>query len=122
METGSIAEKLSSVKRLYEVGNIPNRVVDGNESFPENEQSLEMGISVEFRYFPCSQYLAVLFTDQSRNVTFKYPGNDSYALHNVSFKIEKGQLCVRIFEYLVVVAEEVSRLLSVRMAPEKAQF
>lgn len=77
VETGSIAEKLSSVKRLYEVGNIPNRVVDGNESFPEDQQSLEMGISVEFR-----------------NVTFKYPGSDSYALHDVSFKIEKGQLCV----------------------------
>ena len=50
-ETGSIAGKLASVKRLYEVGNIPNRVVDGHESFPEDQQSLEMGISVEFRYF-----------------------------------------------------------------------
>lgn len=53
-ETGSIAEKLASVKRLYEIVNIPNRVVDGNESFPENQQSLEMGISLEFRYFACS--------------------------------------------------------------------
>ena len=29
-----------------------------------------------------------------RNVSFRYPGSESYALHNVSFKIEAGQLCV----------------------------
>lgn len=49
-ETGSIAEKVADVKRLYEVGNIPNRIVDGQEPFPEDQQSLDMGISVEFRY------------------------------------------------------------------------
>ncbi len=29
-----------------------------------------------------------------RNVSFKYPKSDSYALKNISFKIEQGQLCV----------------------------
>ena len=29
-----------------------------------------------------------------RNVSFKYPGKDDFALRDVSFKIEKGQLCV----------------------------
>jgi len=95
METGSAAEKLASVKRLYEVGNIPNRVGDGQEPFPENQQSLEMGISIEFR--SCILIGASFSThSSSRNVSFKYPGSDSFALHNISFRIEKGQLCVRV--------------------------
>ncbi|TFK38612.1 P-loop containing nucleoside triphosphate hydrolase protein [Crucibulum laeve] len=78
-ETGSIADKLASVRKLYEVGNIPNRIVDGNIPFPEDTASIEQGLSIEFR-----------------NVSFSYPGStpDEWALRNVSFKIEKGQLCV----------------------------
>jgi ABC-type multidrug transport system fused ATPase/permease subunit len=31
----------------------------------------------------------------SRDVSFKYPGmEDKYAIKNVSFKIEAGQLCI----------------------------
>ena len=29
-----------------------------------------------------------------RNVSFRYPGSENFALRDVSFKIEKGQLCV----------------------------
>ena len=29
-----------------------------------------------------------------RNVSFRYPGSDQYALRNVSFKLSAGQLCV----------------------------
>jgi len=29
-----------------------------------------------------------------RNVSFKYPGTEKYALRNVSFKIGAGHLCV----------------------------
>ncbi|KAF8060884.1 P-loop containing nucleoside triphosphate hydrolase protein [Lyophyllum atratum] len=76
-ETGSLAERIADVRRLYEVANIPNRVVDGKEPFPEDQMSLESGISVEFR-----------------NVSFRYPGSDSYALEKTSFRIEKGQLCI----------------------------
>ncbi|KAH8120695.1 P-loop containing nucleoside triphosphate hydrolase protein [Phellopilus nigrolimitatus] len=74
---GSIAEHLDSIRKLYEIKNIRNRVVDGTEPYPENKQELQLGISVEFR-----------------NVSFKYPGSDEYALKDVSFKIEHGQLCV----------------------------
>jgi ABC-type multidrug transport system fused ATPase/permease subunit len=45
--------------------------------FPEDNQALELGISVEFR-----------------NVSFIYPGSNVYALRKTSFKIEQGQLCV----------------------------
>ena len=49
-ETGSIAERLHSVRQLYEIENIPNKVVDGTTSFPENQESLRSGISLEFRW------------------------------------------------------------------------
>ncbi|KAG6816268.1 hypothetical protein H0H87_007349 [Tephrocybe sp. NHM501043] len=75
--TGSLAQKIADVRRLYEIANIPNRIVDGAEPFPENEQYLELGISVEFR-----------------NVFFRYPSSEAYALEDVSFKIERGQLCI----------------------------
>ncbi|KAG2113033.1 P-loop containing nucleoside triphosphate hydrolase protein [Suillus discolor] len=73
----TLASRLSRTRDLYEIENIRNEVVDGTEPFPENQQSLANGISVEFR-----------------NVSFQYPGRDRCALRNVSFKIEAGQLCV----------------------------
>ncbi|KII86507.1 hypothetical protein PLICRDRAFT_44105 [Plicaturopsis crispa FD-325 SS-3] len=76
-QTGSISEQLADVRKLYEIVNIPNTIVDGREPFPENQQALTSGIAVEFR-----------------NVSFRYPGSTEYALKNVSFKIEPGQLCV----------------------------
>ena len=103
-DTASIAETLASVRLLYEVAEIPNRVKvnllpkekSGKDSpetpmehnpdpddpligipFPEDQKSLELGIGVEFR-----------------QVSFKYPGSNTYALQNTSFKIERGQLCV----------------------------
>ena len=105
-ETGSVTEMLSSVKLLYQIAQIPNHVkvhhspknpdtsraeqlwdpdVDPDDPssglpFPENDKALELGISVEFR-----------------NVSFMYPGSNAYALRNISFKIEQGQLCVGSF-------------------------
>jgi len=102
-ETGSVTETLSSVKLLYQIAQIPNHVKVHQESvktdgklaeqpsnpdvdpddpsfgvpFPEDDQALELGISVEFR-----------------NVSFIYPGSNVYALRKTSFKIEQGQLCV----------------------------
>ncbi|KAL5535096.1 hypothetical protein ACEPAF_3189 [Sanghuangporus sanghuang] len=74
---GSVAVHLDSIRKLYEIKNIRLKVQDGRETYPENEQDLRSGISVEFR-----------------RVSFKYPGSDAYALNDVSFKIERGQLCV----------------------------
>lgn len=48
-ESGSIAERFHKVRQLYEIENIPNNVVDGNTSFPEDRESLNSGMSVEFR-------------------------------------------------------------------------
>ncbi|KAG2132773.1 P-loop containing nucleoside triphosphate hydrolase protein [Suillus clintonianus] len=68
---------LSRIRVLYELENIRNGMVDGTEPFPENQQSLRSGISIEFK-----------------NVSFRYPGMDRCALRDVSFRIEAGQLCV----------------------------
>ncbi|KAG1822170.1 P-loop containing nucleoside triphosphate hydrolase protein, partial [Suillus variegatus] len=73
----TLTTNLARIRDLYEIENIRNQVVDGTEPFPENQQSLANGISVEFK-----------------NVSFQYPGRDRCALRNVSFKIEAGQLCV----------------------------
>ena len=36
-----------------------------------------------------------------RNVSFKYAGSEADALHNVSFKILSGQLCVHCFAFMM---------------------
>ncbi|KAG1881164.1 P-loop containing nucleoside triphosphate hydrolase protein [Suillus subluteus] len=73
----TLAAHLSTTHDMYEIENIRNLVVDGTEPFPEIQQSLASGISVEFR-----------------NVSFRYLGADRCALRDVSFKIGAGQLCV----------------------------
>jgi hypothetical protein len=50
-QTGSLSERMSALRGLYEAGNVANQIVDGNVPFPENEQSICDGISLEFRYF-----------------------------------------------------------------------
>lgn len=81
-ESGSIVDRIESVKTLHDCSNIPNHIPDGTIPFPENMQDLKSGISVEFR-----------------NVSFSYPGSDQLVLDNVSWKIEQGQLCVGVFIY-----------------------
>ncbi|KAF9242362.1 P-loop containing nucleoside triphosphate hydrolase protein [Melanogaster broomeanus] len=76
-ESFSLAGQFASVRELYQIPNISNRVVDGKVPFPENQQTVLHGISIEFR-----------------NVSFRYPGTKKDALHNISFKIGAGQLCV----------------------------
>ncbi|KAF8491288.1 P-loop containing nucleoside triphosphate hydrolase protein [Gautieria morchelliformis] len=78
-ETSSMSETFASIGRLYEIVNIKNQVVDGHQPYPEDTQAVSNGMTIEFI-----------------NVSFKYPGSSSYAIINVSFKIEPGQLCVLV--------------------------
>ena len=48
-ESFSLAEQFASVRKLYEISTIRNRIVDGQVPFPENQLSLHRGISIEFR-------------------------------------------------------------------------
>jgi hypothetical protein len=45
----SLTMALARVRNLYKIENVENKVMDGIEPFPENQQSLRSGISVEFR-------------------------------------------------------------------------
>ncbi|KAI9446635.1 HlyB/MsbA family ABC transporter [Lactarius indigo] len=73
----SISSRLSSLRKLYEAENIANKVTDGTIIFPENAQSICDGISLEFR-----------------DVSFRYPRSERYALRSISFTVLPGQLCV----------------------------
>ncbi|KAJ7691891.1 P-loop containing nucleoside triphosphate hydrolase protein [Mycena rosella] len=77
-ESGSVAENLASIRKLYETYNIPNIVADGPQLFLESQQSLGLGVLVEL----------------GKNVSFRYPGNIQDTLSKVLFKILQGQLCV----------------------------
>ena len=92
-ESRSLAEQFANVRKLYEITNISNRIVDGTISFPEDQQTLRHGISIEFRQaLACT--INNITSPAPRNVSFRYPGSESYALRNTSFKIGAGQLCV----------------------------
>ncbi|KAH7106107.1 P-loop containing nucleoside triphosphate hydrolase protein [Auriculariales sp. MPI-PUGE-AT-0066] len=73
-----LSQTMEDLQVLYELGNITNTVPDGTKPYPENVQDTARdGVSIEFR-----------------NVSFKYPGSDSWALRDMSFKVERGSLCV----------------------------
>ena len=97
----SIRENFHQIRQLYEISDIQNKVPDGKISFPEDSRSLASGVTVEFRCVTCSSNPpAPRVTETlwkfcaSRNVSFRYPNKEDFALRNASFKIEKGQLCV----------------------------
>ncbi|KAA1475432.1 HlyB/MsbA family ABC transporter [Dentipellis sp. KUC8613] len=73
----SLSEQMANLRKLYEAANIPNKIPDGRMPFPENSQTVHAGVSLEFR-----------------RVSFRYAGSREYALRDVSFRIEPGQLCV----------------------------
>ncbi|KAI9062263.1 P-loop containing nucleoside triphosphate hydrolase protein [Trametes sanguinea] len=77
MSTRSFSDQLETVRKLYEVAHVPNKVPDGTVPFPEDTAQIRTGFPLEFR-----------------NVSFKYPGAENYALRDVSFKVLPGQLCV----------------------------
>ncbi|KAI0716191.1 P-loop containing nucleoside triphosphate hydrolase protein [Cerioporus squamosus] len=65
--TQGIDDQLRSVRNVYDLADIPNL----------KGESIEAGIALEFR-----------------NVSFKYPDTDNYALRDISFRLLPGQLCV----------------------------
>ncbi|EMD41265.1 hypothetical protein CERSUDRAFT_146118 [Gelatoporia subvermispora B] len=77
VDTKGFARELADIRALHDVAQIPNKVRDGSQPFPEDTQKIGSGVVLEFR-----------------NVSFKYPSSESYALRNVSFKLLAGQLCI----------------------------
>ncbi len=48
-QAGDFSDQLLNLRKLLEASNITNKVVDGTIPFPENQQSIRDGISLEFR-------------------------------------------------------------------------
>jgi hypothetical protein len=48
-QTGNFSEQLLDLRKLFEASNIPNKIADGIVPFPENQQLVRDGISLEFR-------------------------------------------------------------------------
>ncbi|KAJ7804826.1 P-loop containing nucleoside triphosphate hydrolase protein [Mycena olivaceomarginata] len=74
-----ISDYVSDIRELYKIAEVENKIVDGEEPYPNGTLSTEMGMSFEFK-----------------NVSFAYPGaksNDN-AIKNISFKIPAGHLVV----------------------------
>ena len=101
-QTRNFSEQLLDLRKLLEAKNIPNKIADGTVPFPENQQSIRDGISLEFRYVVFRpQFLQIVHVDNLlRNVAFKYPGSEKYALRDISFRVEQGQLCVIAYALL----------------------
>jgi hypothetical protein len=56
-ETRNLSDQLLDLRKQFEVGNIANKIVDGITPFPENQQLIRDGISLEFRYFCLSSVI-----------------------------------------------------------------
>jgi hypothetical protein len=52
-QTGNFSEQLLDLRKHFEAGNITNKIADGTTPFPENQQSIRDGISLELKYFVC---------------------------------------------------------------------
>jgi hypothetical protein len=80
-QSETVSERLSALRKLHEVGNIANQVPDGGVPFPQNEQSIRDGISLEFRWFI---WFFVLFRDADSAIveTFR---SDTLAVRNMSY-------------------------------------
>jgi len=50
-ETGNLSDQLLDLRKHFEASNITNKIVDGIIPFPENQQLIRDGMSLEFRYF-----------------------------------------------------------------------
>lgn len=49
-ETKNLFSNFRAIRDFYEVVNIPNKIVDGSESYPGDSHERGMGTSVEFKY------------------------------------------------------------------------
>lgn len=50
LESKGFARELADIRALHDVSQIPNKVIDGSEPFPEDTQKVKSGIALEFRY------------------------------------------------------------------------
>ncbi|KAF7357995.1 P-loop containing nucleoside triphosphate hydrolase protein [Mycena venus] len=78
-EVAEVAEIVTALNDLYKMADLKNKVVDGDEAYPNSAVSTDRGMAFELK-----------------NVSFAYPGGKSKdnAIRNLSLKIPAGHLVV----------------------------
>ncbi|KAJ6556272.1 P-loop containing nucleoside triphosphate hydrolase protein [Mycena capillaripes] len=78
-EISEVADSVTTIRDLHKMANLKNKVVDGQEAYPNSTVSTNKGMSFELK-----------------NVSFAYPGGKSKdsAVKNVTLKIHAGHLVV----------------------------
>ncbi|KAJ7020069.1 P-loop containing nucleoside triphosphate hydrolase protein [Mycena alexandri] len=78
-EVSGIQNCVTTVKDLYKMADVKNKIVDGDQPYPNSALSSDKGMAFELR-----------------NVSFAYPGSTSKenAIRDLSFKIPAGHLVV----------------------------
>lgn len=97
----SMSEYCNVIKAVYAVGNLKNKIADGDVAYPNAQFDSTLGMSLElqsvsFFRFVSDVFVCLTLTMVFRNVSFAYPGGNSKesALKDVSLKITPGQLVV----------------------------
>lgn len=75
---------------LCTVNQLPNLVKDGYKELSCGGK----GMSVEFEVWPNNSCVSACHLPSPESVAFKYPGQDTLAIENVSFQLPPGALCV----------------------------
>ncbi|KAJ6556425.1 P-loop containing nucleoside triphosphate hydrolase protein [Mycena capillaripes] len=78
-EIAEVSDCVTNVQNLYKIEDVRNKVLDGEEAYPNSTLSTDKGMSFELK-----------------NVSFSYPGGKSKdnAVRNVTLKIPAGNLVV----------------------------
>jgi ABC-type multidrug transport system fused ATPase/permease subunit len=95
-EFSELTDKVSAIQEFYKLSKVENKIVDGDEAYPNSTVSTNKGMALELR---CAQPLFSSIStliDGHRNVCFAYPGTKSKdnAIKNLSLKIPAGHLVV----------------------------
>jgi hypothetical protein len=49
-EFSQISDYVSDIRELYKIAEVENKIVEGEEAYPNGTLSTEMGMSFEFKY------------------------------------------------------------------------
>jgi ABC-type multidrug transport system fused ATPase/permease subunit len=96
-EIAEVSDCVTNVQDLYKLENVRNKVLDGEEAYPNSTLSTDKGMSFELKCVMSECLVFPILMDHGhRNISFSYPGGKSKdnALRNVTLKIPAGNLVV----------------------------
>jgi ABC-type multidrug transport system fused ATPase/permease subunit len=93
-----LGQLFSDIAAAYKAVDIPLKVPDGSKPFPDEGTSVAEGVAIEFRCESLNPFNLLYSLTKGhcllRNVSFRYPESNYWALKGVSFTLRKGGLCV----------------------------